>query len=146
MATAPKPPTIQPDPALAATLNPLLATEWGLIRALRALGAEATEDGLRQCLKRLRTDSIAHAANLARLIRELDGHPTDVPSQLGEEVKKLGSFNEKISSFQAAHAAQKIALNAVAEKISQPAAREALEIMALLHGENVLWLNTILAK
>ena len=143
---SPPPSPMELDPVFVALANPLLATEWALICASRLLEAEAADEGLKQVFKRLRTDSAASAASLARLIRESGGRPTDEPGKLAEQIKTLLTFGKKVARFQRAQTDQKAALGATALKISQKTAREALEMMGQLHVQNIAWLESVLPQ
>ena len=136
---------IPEDPTLVVLLNPLVAKEWALIRTLRLLEAEATDEGLRQVLKRLRIDSSTIAANLVRLVRETGGIPIDVPHSISEPLKKL-SFDEKIAEFRKTQIHHATSYNDLVSKVSHEPARQMLLIMSQLHAQNAAWLTSVLSK
>ena len=123
-------------------LNEIMAVEWACVRALRRAESQCDDPGKLEVIKRVRKDCSVNCVNLANVIRNLGGRPTDVPSP---------RFSLKLSDESAAdtldmaQSAQQHIVAEISTIIDDPdlkSSRNALDLIQHLHKEDIRWLKS----
>lgn len=127
--------------SLADKLNEILADEWACVRALRRAEAACDDPGKLEVIKRVRKDCSVNCVSLAGIVRALGGRPTDVPSsrfslKLAEE-----SLADAVDLAQSAQRHIIAEIGALIDEPELKASRSALDLVARLHREDVIFLD-----
>jgi hypothetical protein len=134
-------------PDLVAKLNEIMADEWACVRALRRAEAQCNDDpGKLEVIKRVRKDCSVSCVNLANVIRNLGGRPTDVPSPRFSLKLTGESVAEALDMGQSA---QKHIIEEIAVLIDEPdlkSSRNALDLITQLHKEDMRWLKSAIGS
>jgi hypothetical protein len=129
--------------SLVEKLNEVLADEWACVRALRRAESLCQDPGPLEMIKRVRKDTSVGCVTLSSVIRQLNGHPTDLPSARFSLQIVGESFAETIDMAQSA---QTHIIGALATLMDEPGLepyRTALATLHQLHRENHRWLGSV---
>ena len=129
---------------LTTKLNEILSDEWSCVRTLRRAESLCDEPGQREVIKHVRRDCSFSCVNLANIVRELGGRPTDIPSARFS----LKLSNESLAdALDLAQSTQEHIMSEIDTLIDEPeikSYRDPLFIVRKLHTENIRWLKSAL--
>ena len=127
-------------------LNEILAAEWACVRALRRAEKQCDDPGRLEVIKRVRKDCSLNSVNLANIVRELGGRPTDLPSPRFSLKLSPESLDEALDMARSAQQHIIAEIELILDDSGLKSARTALAQVQQLHKDDTRWLNTALGR
>jgi len=131
---------------LTAKLNEILADEWACVRALRRAEKQCDDPGRVEVIKRVRKDCSLHSVNLANIVREVGGRPTDLPSPRFSLKLSQESLDDALDMAQSAQQHIIAEIESLLDDPGLKSARTGLAQVRQLHKDDTRWLNTAMGR